>query len=73
MTYKTNGLSVYILSHLLFFVGVHQGWWDAAVIAHNWQGLFVAANVYGYFLALLMKVKAHYMPSFPSDNKLSGQ
>jgi 7-dehydrocholesterol reductase len=73
LSYKINGLTAWVITHLLFLIGVHQGWIEASVIARNWQGLFVAANVYGYLLAGFVRIKAYYMPSFPADSKWSGE
>ncbi|ODQ53783.1 hypothetical protein SAICODRAFT_65383 [Saitoella complicata NRRL Y-17804] len=72
LPYRVNGLNVYILTHVAFAVSVYYGIISAGIIAHHWQGLFVAANVYGYLLTIFAYVKARYWPSHPEDRKWSG-
>lgn len=73
LTYNANGLIAWLLTHLLFCIGVHQQLFSASVIARNWQGLFIAANVYGYLLAGFSFLKAHWFPSHINDRKFSGK
>jgi 7-dehydrocholesterol reductase len=73
LPYVVNGLSAWIVTHVLF-IGVHlrTGWYELSIIHDYWGPLLFAANVYGYGLALFSYMKAHYFPSHPNDRKFSG-
>lgn len=71
--YEINGAMAWAMTHLLFGVAVVQGWLDPACIAKNWAGLFVAANVYGYLLAVIVYVKGLCAPTNVEDRKFSGE
>ena len=73
LRYVTNGLIAWAITHLLFFLAVHQGWIETTVVAKNWQGLLIAASAYGYALAVGMQVKGYYMATFPEDCKSSSE
>ena len=72
LTYTANGLMAWSITHLLFLTASVLGILNAAIIARHWEGLLVAANVYGFFLATFAQFKGYWFPSFPSDCKLSG-
>jgi len=44
----------------------------ASIIATNWRGLFICANVFGFVLAAFAYLKAVLAPSHKQDNKFSG-
>jgi len=46
---------------------------EPSIIAKNFGGLLVGANVYGYLLTLFAYAKAHIAPSHPGDRKFSGK
>lgn len=74
LPYKVNGLLSWAPSHALFIWGAwYARLWDPAVIAKNWVGLLVAANVYGYGLTVFAYAKAYLAPSHPTDQKFSGE
>jgi 7-dehydrocholesterol reductase len=72
--YKVNGLYAWIISHVAFVLGssFFLNFFKASIVYHNWGGLLVAANVYGYILTLFSYVKARLFPSHPEDCKYSG-
>lgn len=72
LSYTTNGLMAWTITHLLFLTASVLGLLDPAVIAKNWEGLFVAANTYGFVLAILAQYKGYWAPSYPEDRKMSG-
>lgn len=73
LSYKTNGLRAWVVSHLAFYYGaVKYGLFPATIIYDNWDGLLVATHAYGYLLAALVYAKAHLAPSHPEDRKFSG-
>lgn len=72
LRYTTNGLNAWVLTHLLFLLGAHQDLYSLSVIARNFGGLFVVANVYGYVLAAFSFLKAHWFPTHANDRKFSG-
>lgn len=72
LSYKCNGISAWIASHLLFGVLVKIGVIDATVISDHWGGLMVISNVFGFCLTLFVYVKAYSFPSHPEDRCFSG-
>ncbi|KXT07145.1 hypothetical protein AC578_2352 [Pseudocercospora eumusae] len=72
LSYTTNGLTAWFATHILFLTGAVLGRLDAAVIARHWEGLLVAANVYGFLVGFIVQLKGYWAPSHPEDVKLSG-
>lgn len=72
LTYTTNGMLAWVITHLLYVATSLAGILDPAIIAKHWEGLLVAVNVYGLALALFAQVKAYVAPSHPDDRKFSG-
>lgn len=72
LTYKCNGISAWVVTHLLFFILVKKGFIDATIISDNWGALMVITNVFGFSLAFISYVKAHYFPSHREDRCFSG-
>lgn len=72
LPYKLNGLTCYIITHIVFLSAVYLDVIQVSIIAQNWLGLFVAANFMGYFLTVFAYVKAHLFPCHPDDRKFSG-
>ena len=72
LKYRTNGLFAWIITHILFFGLGALGWLDLAIIANNFEGLTVAAIIYGLLLPIPCVLKAHIAPSHPDDRKFSG-
>jgi len=73
LRYHTNGLLAWVITHALFVLVVLAGLLDPAIIAKNWAGLLVTANVYGYFLSAFAYAKAYLSPSHREDRKFSGR
>lgn len=73
LQYTTNGLGAWMITHILATALIAVKWIDPAVIANNWQGLLIAANIYGYLLAIVAMVKGYVAPSHPNDRKFSGE
>lgn len=73
LAYTANGLNAWALTHVLFLAAWTLGVIDPAIIAKHWEGLLVAANIYGFVLAGLMQLKAFVSPSYPRDRKASGK
>lgn len=72
LPYNVNGLTCYLISHAAFLLGNYLGYYKISVIADNWVGLFVIANIGGYALTALCMIKAYVAPSHPSDRKFTG-
>lgn len=73
LTYTTNGLLAWFVSHLLYVSATAAGLIDPATIAIHWEGLFAVANVCGFLLAGFAQVKGYTQPSFPEDCKVTGE
>jgi 7-dehydrocholesterol reductase len=73
LEYRTNGLSAWLATHVVFAVCVLYGPVDPAIIAKNWEALLVAANVYGFLLSGVAYIKAHLCPTYEGDCKFSGK
>lgn len=72
LKYKTNGLSAWIITHMLAVAAVIAGVLDPAILANHWGGLLVAANIYGFLISTLSYIKARLAPTHPQDRKFSG-
>ncbi|KAL7267263.1 hypothetical protein RUND412_010158 [Rhizina undulata] len=72
LPYKVNGLLAWVVSHAVAVVAVWRGWIMADVVARNWEGLIVCANVYGFLLTGFAYLKALWWPSHAGDRKFSG-
>ncbi|KAK5166306.1 uncharacterized protein LTR77_008567 [Saxophila tyrrhenica] len=72
LEYTANGLLAWAVTHGLYLAAAVTGMLDPAIMAKHWQGLFVAANLYGVVLAVLAQVKGYWCPSYPADRKMSG-
>ncbi|KAH8674175.1 ergosterol biosynthesis ERG4/ERG24 family protein [Xylariales sp. PMI_506] len=72
LTYKTNGLNAWIVTHSSWAIGCAAGWLDPGFIPRNWEGLVFAMNVAGILLAAFAYAKAYLMPTHPGDRKFSG-
>ncbi|CAG8957335.1 hypothetical protein HYFRA_00010759 [Hymenoscyphus fraxineus] len=72
LKYKTNGLSAWIVTHVLYLGLSWIGILDPAILAKNWEGLVVAANVWGFILTGIAFLKACYFPTHERDRKFSG-
>lgn len=73
LKYNTNGLVALAVTHLLILMAAVAGILNPAILAKHWEGLFVAANMYGGLLSIFSYVKAHIAPTYPQDRKFSGQ
>ena len=72
LSYTTNGLDAWALTHLLYLVASVLGLLDPAVVAKNWDGLLLAANAYGFLVAFLAQWKGYLFPSYVEDCKVTG-
>lgn len=72
LSYKCNGISAWVVSHLLFLILVKKGFINATIISDNWGALMVISNVFGFGLAMFAYVKAYSFPSHPEDRCFSG-
>lgn len=72
LTYTTNGLLAWFVSHIVYASVSMAGLMDPAAIASHWEGLFAVANVCGFLLAGYVQMKGYTQPSFPGDCKVTG-
>ncbi|KAI1014416.1 hypothetical protein LB504_012129 [Fusarium proliferatum] len=72
LSYKINGLSAWIVTHLLYGVLSWLGILDPGFIPRNWSSLIGAMNLAGFVISALALVKAYVMPTHPEDRKFSG-
>ncbi|KAH8667375.1 ergosterol biosynthesis ERG4/ERG24 [Tricladium varicosporioides] len=72
LKYRTNGLLAWAVTHWLFVATSMYGILDPAIIAKNWEGLLVIANVWGFALTMIAYAKAHLAPTHEGDRKFSG-
>lgn len=72
LKYRTNGLLAWAVTHVLFGLAASFDLIDPAILANNWQGLLVAANVFGFLLSGLAYAKAVLSPTHAGDRKFSG-
>ncbi|KAK7415723.1 hypothetical protein QQX98_005636 [Neonectria punicea] len=72
LSYRMNGLSAWILTHVLYGVLSWYGVLDPGFIPRNWSSLIGAMNLAGFLISALSFVKAYVMPTHPEDRKFSG-
>ncbi len=72
LTYNVNGLQAWIITHLLFVLGVWCGMLNPSWVVNKWIAIFYVANIIGYSLTFFAYLKAHLFPTYPEDNKISG-
>ncbi|KAF5602676.1 7-dehydrocholesterol reductase [Fusarium subglutinans] len=72
LSYKINGLSAWIVTHLLYALLSWLGILDPGFIPRNWSSLIGAMNLAGFVISALALVKAYVMPTHPEDRKFSG-
>ena len=72
LKYYTNGLLAWVVTHVGFIAAVLYGAINPAIIANNWAGLLVAANIYGFLLSAFAYFKAYRFPTHVEDRKFSG-
>ncbi|KAF4343983.1 7-dehydrocholesterol reductase [Fusarium beomiforme] len=72
LNYKINGLSAWIVTHLLYAILSWVGILDPGFIPRNWSSLIGAMNLAGFVISALAFVKAYVMPTHPEDRKFSG-
>lgn len=73
LSYCTNGLFAWLVTHLLFASWIVQGCVDAAIFAKNWEGLLASANIYGFLISGFAYIKAYVSPTHEGDRKFSGK
>nr|RBQ89682.1 hypothetical protein FVER53263_13662 [Fusarium verticillioides] len=72
LSYKINGLSAWIATHLLYAALSWLEILDPGFIPRNWSSLIGAMNLAGFVISALALVKAYVMPTHPEDRKFSG-
>ena len=72
LSYRINGLSAWMVTHVLYGLASWMGWLDPAFIPRNWSCLVAGMNLAGFVVSAAAFVKAHVMPSHPGDRKFSG-
>ncbi|KAF5710921.1 24-dehydrocholesterol reductase [Fusarium mundagurra] len=72
LSYKINGLSAWIVTHLLYGLLSWLGILDPGFIPRNWSSLIGAMNLAGFVISAFALVKAYVMPTHPEDRKFSG-
>ncbi|TEA10656.1 7-dehydrocholesterol reductase [Colletotrichum sidae] len=72
LSYRTNGLNAWFVTHAVAAALCYFGVLDAAFIPKNWGGLVLAMNAAGLLLSVLAFIKAHLSPTHADDRKFSG-
>ncbi|RSL82207.1 hypothetical protein CEP51_005305 [Fusarium floridanum] len=72
LSYRINGLSAWITTHVLYIALSLAGVLDPGFIPRNWSSLIGAMNLAGYVISAFAFVKAYAMPTHPEDRKFSG-
>lgn len=73
LSYTTNGLPAFGITLALYVVASVSGLVRPTIIADHWEGLLMAANGYGIFLAAFALCKGYWAPSYSEDVKISGR
>lgn len=72
LTYRTNGLYAWAVTHAIYALLCWYGLLDPGFVIRNWNGIFVAMNLFGYLAVVFAYAKAYLRPSHPEDRKFSG-
>ncbi|KAG7063692.1 hypothetical protein JMJ76_0006152, partial [Colletotrichum scovillei] len=72
LTYRTNGLNAWFVTHAFAAALCYFGILDPAFIPKNWGGLVLTMNAAGLLLSVLAFIKAHLRPTHADDRKFSG-
>ncbi|KAF5664739.1 C-14 sterol reductase [Fusarium heterosporum] len=72
LSYKTNGLSAWVVTHLLYATLSWLDILDPAFIPRNWSSLIGTMNLAGFVISALAFAKAYIAPTHPEDRKFSG-
>ena len=72
LTYRTNGLWAWIVTHVLYLALCWFGLLDPGFVPRNWGGLVAAMNLAGFLLSAFAYAKAYLMPTHSDDRKFSG-
>ncbi|KAF2138354.1 uncharacterized protein K452DRAFT_328886 [Aplosporella prunicola CBS 121167] len=72
LEYRTNGFLAWSITVSLSALLVGTGTIDPAIIAKHWEELVVTYNAWGYTLASIAYLKAHFSPSYAEDRNFSG-
>ena len=73
LSYTTNGVTAWAVTHLLYLAASVLGIIDPALVAKHWPGLFVAADIYGFLVAILAQLRGYWAPTYPEDCKRTGE
>eukprot|EP00127_Corallochytrium_limacisporum_P005854 Clim_evm19s213 gene=Clim_evmTU19s213 len=68
-TYKINGLTMWVVTHFLFFVGHYQKLWDGAMLCDYMGSYLITSSLYGLVVSALIQVKARTNPTWPVDTR----
>jgi len=72
LPYHVNGLRSFIVSHIVFGLLVCLDVIPATIVYDNWPAILTIGNIFGYALAVIAYLKAHYFPTHVEDVKFSG-
>ncbi|KAF4968707.1 hypothetical protein FZEAL_10348 [Fusarium zealandicum] len=72
LSYRINGLSAWVITHVLYGVLSWLGVLDPGFIPRNWSSLIGAMNLAGFVITAFVFVKAYVIPTHPEDRKFSG-
>ena len=72
LKYRTNGLLAWAVTHILFGIFAFAGYIDPAILARNWEGLLVSANVFGFLLSGIAYAKACLAHTHEGDRTFRG-
>jgi 7-dehydrocholesterol reductase len=73
LSYRINGLSAWVVTHVLYIVLSWADILDPGFIPRNWSSLIGAMNLAGFLISTFAYIKAYVMPTHADDRKFSGQ
>ncbi|ETS78136.1 hypothetical protein PFICI_10198 [Pestalotiopsis fici W106-1] len=72
LPYCVNGLSAWLVTHLVLAYACWYGILDPAFVPRNWGALVCAMNLAGFSISLLAFAKAHLIPTIAEARRFSG-
>lgn len=73
LSYRTNGLSAWVVTHIVYVILCWYGVLDAGFIPRNWSGLVAVMNLVGFGVTAFAFLKAYAFPTHAEDRKFSGE
>jgi len=70
--YNINGLQAWLISNMIFILGIWYDIFSATVVYDNWKNILIIATIMSYIITIGAYIKAYIAPTNHKDRKFSG-